>query len=392
MTPVFKKTNPNGKESPFWYASIKRANGKWIKKTTKQTDRKKADEVARAWQKAEDAAKGGSLTYQRTVEILNETLTETGENPIEVIRTREWLEQWLKNKVATASGSTVKEYRIAVNGFLKHLGDRANLSLKAIRPGDVLEWREMLQHKKKLHPTTINNRVKILRMPFLQAREEGILNVNPASPRIIKPIPVLESMKMKKGTFTAEQVTKLLSVADDQWGGVIRLAFFTGARLRDVTNIRWENIDLEKGTIKFKPMKSIRFGKEMILPIHSDLEKWLLDQPTSDSGATFLFPDLAGRTTGGRKGLSYDFQKIMTAAEIHSEYEYLDAQGSGRKRIKLSFHSFRHAFNSILANAGVSQEIRQKLTGHASAEMNDRYTQLEMDVLREATKKLPGIS
>lgn len=130
----------------------------------------------------------------------------------------------------------------------------------------------------------------------------------------------------------------------------------------------------------------------MILPIHPDLEKWLLDQPTSDSGATFLFPDLAERSTGGRQGLSYDFQKIMTAAGINSEYEYRDAEGSGRQRIKLSFHSLRHAFNSILANAGVSQEIRQKLTGHASAEMNDRYTHHDMEVLREATKKLPGIS
>ena len=47
---------------------------------------------------------------------------------------------------------------------------------------------------------------------------------------------------------------------------------------------------------------------------------------------------------------------------------------AGRSVSALSFHSLRHSFNSALANAGVSQELRQKLTGHASADMNTIYT------------------
>ena len=37
-----------------------------------------------------------------------------------------------------------------------------------------------------------------------------------------------------------------------------------------------------------------------------------------------------------------------------------------------------------MANAGVSQEIRQKLTGHASAQMNAQYTHHELTELRAA--------
>ena len=62
----------------------------------------------------------------------------------------------------------------------------------------------------------------------------------------------------------------------------------------------------------------------------------------------------------------------------------------GRKFRTLSFHSLRHTFNSMLANAGVDQEIRQQLTGHASAEMNRRYTHLELKTMRDAISKLPG--
>jgi hypothetical protein len=44
-----------------------------------------------------------------------------------------------------------------------------------------------------------------------------------------------------------------------------------------------------------------------------------------------------------------------------------------------------------MANAGVSQEIRQKLTGHASAEMNAVYTHHELAPLRAAIEKLPSL-
>jgi integrase len=65
------------------------------------------------------------------------------------------------------------------------------------------------------------------------------------------------------------------------------------------------------------------------------------------------------------------------------EGKRIEASG-GRTLSSLSFHSLRHSFNSAMANAGVAQEIRQKLTGHSSAEMNKRYTHHELEPLRAA--------
>lgn len=59
---------------------------------------------------------------------------------------------------------------------------------------------------------------------------------------------------------------------------------------------------------------------------------------------------------------------------------------------KLTFHSLRHSFNSALANAGVAQEVRMKLTGHTSADMNAKYTHHELDLLKAAIGKLPSVS
>jgi integrase len=57
----------------------------------------------------------------------------------------------------------------------------------------------------------------------------------------------------------------------------------------------------------------------------------------------------------------------------------------------LSFHSLRHSFNSALANYGVSQELRMKLTGHSSAEMNTLYSHHELQTIRTAVQTLPRL-
>jgi len=56
---------------------------------------------------------------------------------------------------------------------------------------------------------------------------------------------------------------------------------------------------------------------------------------------------------------------------------------------KRSFHSLRHSFNSVLANAGVPKEIRMKLTGHASPMMNQNYTHLNPDTLNGVMDLFP---
>jgi integrase len=65
-------------------------------------------------------------------------------------------------------------------------------------------------------------------------------------------------------------------------------------------------------------------------------------------------------------------------------------QGKGiRKFSKRSFHSLRHSFNSALANAGVPEEVRMKLTGHATPVMNSQYTHLQAKTLKDAVAKMP---
>src|SRR6185312_15340573 len=87
-----------------------------------------------------------------------------------------------------------------------------------------------------------------------------------------------------------------------------------------------------------------------------------------------------------RRGLSEGFKRIVIKAGIDPK----TVQGKGiRKFSKRSFHSLRHSFNSALANAGVPEEVRMKLTGHATSVMNSQYTHLQAKTLKDAVTKMP---
>jgi integrase len=119
-----------------------------------------------------------------------------------------------------------------------------------------------------------------------------------------------------------------------------------------------------------------------------------LRKQTRGIGKAPVFPSLIGKSSGGeRSGLSTAFNKIMEQAGIKGRILRRRKKGSaGRTTTSLGFHALRHSFNSALANQGVSQEIRQRLTGHSDQAMNRKYTHHEIKVLRAAVDALPSVT
>jgi integrase len=64
------------------------------------------------------------------------------------------------------------------------------------------------------------------------------------------------------------------------------------------------------------------------------------------------------------------FKRLIERAGIDDGVARKKDGKLGRNVSRLSFHSLRHSFNSAMANADVPLEISQKLTGHASQDMN----------------------
>ena len=87
--------------------------------------------------------------------------------------------------------------------------------------------------------------------------------------------------------------------------------------------------------------------------------------------------------------MSAQFRKLMKAAGVIERV--VEREGKGRTGPCKGCHALMHSFISSLANAGVPQDIRQKLAGHSSAAIHAIYSHHELETLRGAVAKLPSL-
>jgi integrase len=389
-------TQDSRARSPFWICCYASATGQRLKKSTKirikplkgekrgdGSPKTVADKKREAWEvclgieRTESHAKNDTLTEQQAKKIIGEILERTTGEPLHNYKVRDWFAHWLDMKGQVRSGKTMDRYRQVVRDFMASLGNRENLALAHITPKDLLTYRNSIVAAKKT-ARTANLSVKVVSAAFNAAVRQHIVESNPAT--ALESLPVTAE---EKGTFTSAQVSRLVRTAEGDWRAAILLGYCTGARLGDVANMRWDAIDWRNKIIRFTPRKTKR---PVTLPLHPQLEHELLKR--AGIGKAAMFPALAGKGTGGRHGLSGRFAAIMEKAGI--EAKRTQASG-GRTLSNLSFHSLRHSFNSAMANAGIAQEIRQKLTGHMSAETNKIYTHHELEPLRVAVAAIPSL-
>ncbi|MGH8092278.1 MAG: tyrosine-type recombinase/integrase [Chthoniobacterales bacterium] len=374
--------DPRGK-SPYWYCAYRLPSGKRAFKSTKQTDREKALQFCRTLEYASKESKSGRLTESRARELISELVEHATGEPLRFYTAENWLRDWLKGKEAAKAAGTFTKYKYTVESFLASLGERAKRNLNQITPRDIQRFRDA-QIEAGKHPRTCNFAVKHLRMPFNVARRQGLITHNPA-----EAVELLDTdSESTRHPFDLDQVKAILKAASGDWRGATMVALYTGARLQDVANLRWESIDLQDKWISFRAGKN---RQRIKIPMHDSLHDFLLEPPAPDSGKAFVFPSLAGKRAGGKSGLSMAFKRIMERANVRGEVARERTGEAGRTVNTLSFHSFRHTLTSIMANAGVPVEVRQKFTGHASADMNIRYTHHEAETLRSAIGTLPTL-
>jgi integrase len=126
-----------------------------------------------------------------------------------------------------------------VDNFLAFLGPKADGRVDSLEQRDVIEFRKLLRERGK-SASTINQTVsKIVAAPFRLAFNLGLIAANPMAgiPRLT------DRDRKRKQAFTTEHVRLLLTAAEGDWKGAIIAGYTTGARLGDVVNLRWENID-----------------------------------------------------------------------------------------------------------------------------------------------------
>lgn len=245
---------------------------------------------------------------------------------------------------------------------------RAGASVASLSPGDIVAFRDRLREEGR-SASTCNNVVKrILGVPFEAARKLGFIPANP-----VAAVDLLRDRWAKSGRepFTDAEVARLIETAQGDWRGAIILGVTSGLRLGDATRLRWESVDLEAGLLRLETEKT---SEVVVLPLHGAFATWLFAR-TRGIGRAPVFPELAAQRLAGGRGLSAQFRKLMKAAGVVERV--VEREGKGRTGHSKGFHALRHSFISSLANAGVPQDVRQKLAGHSSVAIHGKYTHHE---------------
>jgi len=202
----------------------------------------------------------------------------------------------------------------------------------------------------------------------------------------------------QRRAFTIEELKALLNEASGEWKGQILFGIYTGQRLGDVAQLRWDDIDLEKKILSLSTQKTDR---RHILPSAPTIVRWLTGAAEEFTGKPKgpLFPNaLAAISKNGKVGtLSNQFYALMSKAGLVTprlnHEKKADGQGRTAPRLlsELSFHSLRHTTTSMMKNSGVSPAFVQEFVGHDSKTVSQNYTHIELASLHEAVNVMPDL-
>lgn len=243
-------------------------------------------------------------------------------------------------------------------------------SLAAIQPSTVRQYQQ--ERLQKVSGATVNREVSVLSKIMTLAVKDGLLQENRV--RLVDKKPEPEGRTFY---LTAEQAGKLLDACPDELPHLRRLVTVlleTGARLGEALALRWENIDFDTRRIRFDS-RTTKASRERFVPMTEEAEAALRDahreRLKSSAAREWVF------TYGGRhlKSCRRAFYSAMETAGIERP------KGTG-------FHLTRHsAATWYMASEGQRDKL-QKILGHASAKMTERYVHAGAEYLDTARQHM----
>ena len=189
----------------------------------------------------------------------------------------------------------------------------------------------------------------------------------------IKP---LKKDALPRGVLTHEEVNKLFDFdnKDDVWIDDISyyanmLSACTGMRVSEITAVRGDC--LEKNTIRVDSQYQYKFGltetkthsiREVVVP--EQLLSKLKELVEMNNGG-YAFSIIGGKTPVGSCKLRMSLNKALKKIGIDDDE---------RKRRRISFHSWRHYFNTTMRSNNITDGKLRSMVGHATAQMTEHYT------------------
>lgn len=199
--------------------------------------------------------------------------------------------------------------------------------------------------------------------------------------------------------FTKEQVQQLLNLVKDKKTYLkdreeiyvlFLIGMFTGQRLKDCILLQWTGINLAQRLIILTQYKT---GRKVTIPIAAQLYDELVRLHDKKKDSMYVLPNLADRYRRKNKlgksigGNTIDAILCRLIAKVVPECSR-SVEGRKRKLPQYGFHSFRHAFVSYCAEAGIPQSVVQSIVGANVEILNAHYTHVGIEQQAKALERV----
>lgn len=248
-----------------------------------------------------------------------------------------------------------KKYESMIQNLLSFFGD---FYITKITPSLVKQYKIRGEEKK----IATNRELSVLRVAFnIAIKEWEWVKDNP-----MNKIKLWKEPSGRVRYLSDEEFDRLLSECPDWLKSIITVARHTGLRKENILSLTWSQVDLFRRLITIDHTKN---NERLSIPLNETLLilfKQLSRVRHINSPYVFSKPD------GSRYRFINEFRKAVKRTGITD----------------FKFHDLRHCFASALVQKGVDLYQVQKLLGHKSNAMTQRYAHLSPEHLREAVNKL----
>jgi integrase len=209
----------------------------------------------------------------------------------------------------------------------------------------------------------LNRELSLLKVVFnLAIREWQWMKENPMS--MVK----LEKENPGRVRYLSdEEFEKLLNKCPDWLKPIVMTARHTGLRKENILSLAWSQVDLFKRLITIEHTKN---NERISVPLNETLMSLFKQlSKVRHINSPYVFSKLDGSRY---RFIHNEFRKAVREAGIAD----------------FKFHDLRHCFASALVQKGVDLYQVQRLLGHKSNAMTQRYAHLSLEHLRDAVNKL----
>ena len=329
--------------------------------------------------------------------VLREMLKEKDEDRLTPTRRtslNEYFRQWLNVTVHLRVGERTEEwYRdISQRYVLPELGGWKKDKLKKMI---IRKWMsDMIDLD--LSPRTVRAAFGVLHTALKDAVDDGVIARNPCE-GIKQP---KNERKREIKIFTAEEASRFIQACDgERMGTFFQLALATACRPGELAALRWNNVDLEAGTVhikevlvrvkgevRFKPPKTKKGVRTIPLPpsaieVLRQHRSQQIGNGVSTAGAWWgdrlVFTGTTDEPLNLQNLRTRNFKAILKKAGLATNF---------------NLYSLRHTAATLLIQAGTNPKVVSERLGHASVAFTmDVYVGVLPTMQEAATSHLEAV-